>query len=109
SQRSQLIKSAFVITISYAMVFLALELISESDLSKINIGMYTYFAINGILLLFTYPLLFLLEKTFGFTSNVTLVELSNINNSLLRKMSEVAPGTFQHSMQMANLATEAAM
>ena len=70
--------------------------------------MYTYFIINGILLLFTYPLLFLLEKTFGFTSNVTLVELSNINNSLLRRMSETVPGTFQHSMQVANLAAEAA-
>lgn len=70
--------------------------------------MYIYFMINGILLLFAYPLLFILEKTFGFTSNVTLVELSNINNSLLREMSEIAPGTFQHSLQMANLAAEAA-
>ena len=70
--------------------------------------MYTYFVINGVLLLFTYPLLFLVEKTFGFTSNVTLVELSNINNSLLRRMSETVPGTFQHSMQVANLAAEAA-
>ena len=60
------------------------------------------------MLLFTYPLLFLVEKTFGFTSNVTLVELSNINNSLLRRMSETVPGTFQHSMQVANLAAEAA-
>ena len=63
----------------------------------------------GILLLFTYPLLFLLEKTFGFTSNVTLVELSNINSDLLRQMSETVPGTFQHSMQVANLAAEAAI
>ena len=61
------------------------------------------------LLLFAYPLLFLLEKTFGFTSNVTLVELSNINNDLLRQMSETVPGTFQHSMQVANLAAEAAI
>jgi putative nucleotidyltransferase with HDIG domain len=58
--------------------------------------------------LFTYPLLFLLEKTFGFTSNVTLVELSNINSPLLRRLSETVPGTFQHSMQVANLAAEAA-
>jgi cyclic-di-AMP phosphodiesterase PgpH len=86
-----------------------LELIHENDISKINLGMYMNFVINGILLLFAYPLLFLLEKTFGFTSNVTLVELSNINNRLLRKLSEVAPGTFQHSMQVANLAAEAAI
>ena len=62
--------------------------INVSMLTKINGSMYTYFVINGVLLLFTYPLLFLVEKTFGFTSNVTLVELSNINNSLLRRMSE---------------------
>ena len=66
------------------------------------------FIINGLLLLFTYPLLFILEKTFGFTSNVTLVELSNINNKLMRQMSEVAPGTFQHSLQLANLTAAAA-
>lgn len=59
--------------------------------SKLNARMYTYFFINGILLLFTYPLLFLLEKTFGFTSNVTLVELSNINSDLLRQMSKQCP------------------
>ena len=60
----------------------------SNDFSKLNLRMYTYFIINGVLLLFAYPLLFLLEKTFGFTSNVTLVELSNINNDLLRQMSE---------------------
>ena len=108
SQRSQLFRSAVLIFISYAALFFAYELITENDFTKLNLKMYSYFAINGVLLLFTYPLLFLLEKTFGFTSNVTLVELSNINNSLLRKMSEVAPGTFQHSMQVANLAAEAA-
>ena len=64
--------------------------------------------LNGVALLFAYPLLFILEKVFGFTSNVTLVELSNINNQLLRRMSEVAPGTFQHSLQVANLATAVA-
>lgn len=108
SQRSQLFKSTILIILSYIALYFAYELIHENDLTKLNLSMYTYFIINGILLLFTYPLLFLLEKTFGFTSNVTLVELSNINNSLLRKMSEIAPGTFQHSMQVANLAAEAA-
>ncbi len=109
SQRSQLIRSAFLVIISYALVYLCIELITENDLTKLNLNTYLLFVVNGILLLFTYPLLFLLEKTFGFTSNVTLVELSNINSPLLRRMSEVAPGTFQHSMQMANLAAEAAI
>lgn len=108
SQRSQLLRTALVVFISYALLYFAFELIHEDDLTKLNTRMYIYFMINGILLLFAYPLLFLLEKIFGFTSDVTLVEQSNINNSLLREMSEVAPGTFQHSLQMANLAAAAA-
>ena len=109
SQRSQLFRTAILVILTYSAVYFAFELITENDLSKLNVKMYTYFVINGILLLFAYPLLFLLEKTFGFTSNVTLVELSNINNHLLRRMSETVPGTFQHSMQVANLAAEAAI
>ena len=108
SQRSQLLRTALIVVICYALLYFAFELILEDDLTKLNTRMYIYFIINGILLLFAYPLLFILEKTFGFTSNVTLVELSNINTKLLREMSEVAPGTFQHSLQMANLAAEAA-
>ena len=108
SQRSQLFRTAFIIFASYALLYFAFELIHEDDLTKLNTRMYIYFAINGVLLLFAYPLLFALEKIFGFTSNVTLVELSNINHPLLREMSEIAPGTFQHSLQMSNLAAEAA-
>ena len=108
SQRSQLFRTAAIVFACYALLYLAFALIQDDDLTKLNTRMYIYFGINGILLLFAYPLLFILEKTFGFTSNVTLVELSNINNSLLREMSEIAPGTFQHSLQMANLAAEAA-
>lgn len=113
SQRSQLFRTAILVILTSAAIYFAFELMTENglsdDISKLNARMYTYFVINGILLLFAYPLLFLLEKTFGFTSNVTLVELSNINNDLLRQMSETVPGTFQHSMQVANLAAEAAI
>ena len=108
SQRSQLFRTAVLVILTYAAVYFSFELITENDLSKLNGSMYTYFTVNGVLLLFAYPLLFLLEKTFGFTSNVTLVELSNINSPLLRRLSETVPGTFQHSMQVANLAAEAA-
>ena len=108
SQRSQLVRSAFYVTLASLIFYLGIELIHTKDFSALEYRMYIYIVINGILLLFAYPLLFLLEKAFGFTSNVTLVELSNINNELLRKMSEVAPGTFQHSMQVANLAAEVA-
>ena len=108
SQRSQLFRTAFIILLTYSLVYFAYELATESDLNKLNWGMYIYFCINITLILFTYPLLFMLENTFGFTSDVTLVELSNINNPLLRQMSETVPGTFQHSMQVANLAAEVA-
>ena len=69
---------------------------------------FLFFAINCIIILLVYPLLFVIEKLFGFTSNVTLIELSNINNPLLRELAEKAPGTFQHSMQVSTLASEAA-
>lgn len=108
SQRSQLIRAAFFITLASLVFYASIELIHERDFARLDYSMYLYIIINGILLLFAYPLLFLFEKAFGFTSNVTLVELSNINQDLLKKMSEVAPGTFQHSLQVANLAMEVA-
>ncbi len=108
SQRSQLLRSALIVVAAYSLLYLALDLIHVNDVSQLSTSMYFNFVINGILLLFTYPLLFILEKTFGFTSNVTLVELSNISNKLMREMSEVAPGTFNHSLQVANLCAAAA-
>ena len=108
SERSQLIRCAVFIFLSYAACYLSLTLYQEANLNKINWMMMLYFGINFILLMFTYVLVYMLEKTFGYVSSITLVELSNINNSLLRRMSETVPGTFQHSMQVANLAAEAA-
>ena len=108
SRRSQLFLSAFLVVLVSIAIFFAYEFFTEEDISKIDFSIPVYLIINGILLLFTYPLFFIIEKTFGYTSNVTLVELSDVNNNLLRKLSETAPGTFQHSMQVANLATEAA-
>lgn len=108
SQRSQLVRSAFIVTLSYCLLYFSIDLIHVSEVSQLSTHMYLNFVLNGTLLLFTYPLLFILEKTFSFTSNVTLVELSNINNKLMRQMSEVAPGTFQHSLQLANLTAAAA-
>ena len=70
--------------------------------------MMLYFGINFILVMFTYVLVYMLEKTFGYVSDITLVELSNINNPILKKLSETCPGTFQHSLQVSILASEAA-
>lgn len=108
SQRSQIIRSALIITLSYALLYATYVFFTENGYGRMNYHMFAYFGISGILLLFTYPLLWFFEKVFGFVSDVTLVELSNINNPLLMRLSEVAPGTFQHSMQVANLAADVA-
>jgi len=108
SRRSQLFLSAFLVVVTSIFIFFAYELFTEEDITKIDLDTPIYIIISGLLLLFTYPLFFIIEKTFGYTSDVTLVELSDVNNNLLRRLSETAPGTFQHSMQVANLATEAA-
>ena len=89
-------------------VNLAFDWMRADALAQIDYSAYNYLAVNGIAMLFAYPLLYLIEKAFGFTSDITLIELSNTNNELLRRMSEVAPGTFNHSIQVANLAGEIA-
>lgn len=106
--RSQLFKTAIIVTaVSMAMTF-AFDLIRITDFSEFDFSNYNYVIVNGVLLLFAYPLLYIVEKTFGFISDITLIELSNTNNQVLRRMSEVAPGTFQHSIQVGNLAAEIA-
>ena len=115
STRSQIIRTAILVTVASLLVYLSIDLLHGRTLIKgdgimpIEWNYYKHIMISGTLLLFSYPLMYFLEKIFGFTSNVTLVELSNINSDLLRKLSEVAPGTFQHSMQVANLAAEVAL
>ena len=108
SSRSQLFWTAVLITVGMGLTNLALDWIRNSDISRMSYSEYNYIAINGMLLFCSYPLLYLIEKAFGFTSNITLIELSDMNKELLRKMSEVAPGTFQHSIQVGNLAAEIA-
>lgn len=108
SQRAQLFKTAFLVTLSSALVYFAMQLMQTHSLDAMSGDMYIHFIVNGVLLLLAYPLMFLIEKTFGFVSNVTLFELSNTNKGLLRDLSEVAPGTFQHSITVGNLAAEIA-
>ena len=108
SSRSQLFWTAVLVTIATSLANLSLGWIRNEDLGRLNIREYNYIAINGILLFCSYPLLYLIEKAFGFISNISLIELSDMNKALLRKMSEVAPGTFQHSIQVGNLAAEIA-
>ena len=108
SKRSQLFRTALIITLACVIVNLAFDWTKATALSQIDYSIYNYLIFNGIALLFAYPLLYLIEKTFGFTSDITLIELSNTNSPLLRRMSEIAPGTFNHSIQVANLAGEIA-
>lgn len=114
SQRSQIIRTAFLVTASALVMYLSIEMIhgrtfgGEDALLRVDWQIYIHLLIAGVLLLFAYPLMALLERIFGFISDVTLVELSNVNSELLRQLSETAPGTFQHSMQVANLAAEVA-
>lgn len=114
SQRSQIFKTAIAVTAASLFFYLSIDLVhgrsfmAPDSITRIEWSIYKHLVVSGVLLLFAYPLMYLLERVFGFTSNVTLVELSNINHPLLRTLSEVAPGTFQHSMQVSNLAAEVA-
>ena len=104
SQRAQLFKTAILVTLASSAVYFALQLMQDNSILTMDHSMYKHFIANGVMLLFAYPLMLVVEKMFGFISNVTLIELSNTSKDLLRKMSEVAPGTFQHSIMVGNLA-----
>jgi len=108
SQRSQILRTCLLVFVSYSLIWTAFQMTQLENIRDIDPLPFLYFAINCTVILLVYPLLFVIEKLFGFTSNVTLIELSNINNPLLRELAEKAPGTFQHSMQVSTLASEAA-
>ncbi len=108
SKRSELLRSALLAFFTYVAGYVAVELMSAGSLTAMSGRLVGYFAINAVLISFAYILIFVVEKTFGMTSVVTLVELSDINNPLLRDLSRECPGTFQHSMAVSNLASEAA-
>lgn len=108
SRRSQLLRTALIVFFAYAVGYFAIELMLTGSIDKMLPRTYGYFAVNAVFISFAYILIFVVEKVFGFTSKVTLVELSDVNNPILRELSEECPGTFQHSMQVSNLASEAA-
>ena len=108
TQRSQLTQTALYIFLSYTVMYLSSEFIAEGDIARIHFLPIINFALSSLLLLFAYVLIYILEKIFGLISAITLVELTNINSDLMMKFAEQAPGTFQHSLQVSNLATEAA-
>ena len=105
-RRVHLVLAAIWVFLTYAVVYTALTLIHEGTLMLMNLGMLKWFLFSSIFILLVYPLIYIFEKLFGFISDVTLIEISDSNQPLLRKLAEEAPGTFQHSMQIANLAEE---
>lgn len=107
TRRSQLFITAGYVFLTYSLIYFSLSILHEGTLGSIKWMNFIFFAINGMLLLFTYPFIYMLEKGFGFLSDVTLIELSDSNNTLLRSLAERSPGTFQHSMQVGNLAETA--
>lgn len=100
--------SAGLITAAYLIIYIAFHTITEGTLKGLDISLLTLFILNGIGILFSQPFTYIYERTFGLVSDVSLLELSDTNTKLLRQLSEKAPGTFQHSMQVANLAEAAA-
>jgi cyclic-di-AMP phosphodiesterase PgpH len=106
-KRAQLFISVTMIFISYVLCYISLSVIHEGSFSDINYLNIGWLFGNVLLTLFSYPLIYMFEKLFGLTSDVSLMELSDMNSTLLRELSMKAPGTFQHSMQVANLAEAA--
>lgn len=108
AERSQLIYAGIFILLTYMLTYTGWTLCSEGEISEINWRMYLYFCINFVFVSFAYLLVYVCEKVFGFISEVSMIELSNTNRPLLQQLSEIAPGTFQHSMQVSNLVVSAA-
>ena len=108
SSRAQIIRATFLIFVIYNVMTCSYSLMTGGALGRNDLSNLLYFSFNLIFNMFSYLLIYLIEKGFGYVSNITLVELSDVNRPLPRQLSEQAPGTFQHSMQMALLASDAA-
>ncbi len=106
-KRSKLFVSALLTFVFYVLAFVAYHLINNTPLAISNIQSYVPFLLSSVCVLFSFPLIYIFEKIFGFVSDFTLLELCDLNSPLLRQLSQKIPGTFQHSLQVANLAEEA--
>lgn len=105
--RSQIFISAILIFLTYSIAYVSITIIQEGGKDLISWLDFAWFGVSAMLTLFSFPLIFVFEKIFGFTSDVSLLELSDTNRKLLRELASRAPGTFQHSLQVANIAEEA--
>ncbi|MFZ4413655.1 MAG: HD family phosphohydrolase [Bacteroidales bacterium] len=105
-KRAQFFRTSFFIFITYSLIYIGLILIQDGNFTQASFKVFVMFAGSALLTLFSYPLIFVFEKLFGYVTDVSLMELSNTNSKLLREMASKTPGTFQHSMQVANLVEE---
>ena len=106
-KREQLLLSALFILSAYFISFVGIALLREGSIANIEWGNFLPFVVSVLLSLLAYPLIYAFERLFGITSDIALIELTNTNNKLLRELAFKAPGTFQHSLQVANLAEAA--
>jgi putative nucleotidyltransferase with HDIG domain len=107
NRRSRIVYTAMLIFLTYGFVYLGISIVQEGNVKEIDYNNFAWFGLNSFLILLSFPLIFVFEKIFGFLSDATLMELADTNQPLLRELAEKAPGTFQHSLQVANLAEDA--
>ena len=107
-KRANLFVVAVLIVVSYVFCYISFHMIYEGNLSTVSLDHLGFLLINGLGILFVHPLVYVFEKIFGLVSDLSLLELSDTNSKLLRTLSEKAPGTFHHSLQVANIAEAAA-
>jgi hypothetical protein len=108
TRRSRILGTALLVFIGYSAIYIALSIAQNGGLAGIQTENFGWFAINGLMCTMVFPLIYVVEKVFGYISETTLLELSDSNQPLLKELAVKAPGTFQHSLQVANLAEKIA-
>lgn len=108
TRRSRMLATALIVFAGYSIMYIFINVAQTGQLGNIDTGMFGWFAINALLCMMVFPLIYIIEKIFGYISETTLLELSDSNQPLLKELAIKAPGTFQHSLQVANLCDKVA-
>ena len=108
TRRSRMLGTALIVFIGYSVIYVLMNVAQNGQIGNIDSGMFGWFAINSLLCVMVFPLIYIIEKVFGYISETTLLELNDSNQPLLKELAIKAPGTFQHSLQVANLCEKVA-
>ena len=108
TRRSRMLGTALIVFIGYSVIYVLMNVAQNGQLGSLDTGMFGWFAINSLLCMMVFPLIYIIEKVFGYISETTLLELGDSNQPLLKELAIKAPGTFQHSLQVANLCEKVA-